>query len=94
MKVDSLLVGGGEARFGGAVGVEAHMIETPLLQNFKDPAPTFDLHRGITSQGKRAALVGATKKDGEIVESDAHPRAGNLSQSKREFPCVLAVFRL
>lgn len=38
--------------------------------------------------------MGSAEKDGEIVEHDAHARAGNLSKSKRKLPCVLAVIRL
>ena len=94
LEIDALLICCGEAGFGRAVGVEAHMIQAPLLEDFENSPPSLHVHRGVTGQWEGAPFVGSAEKDGEIVQGDAHPRAGNLSKSKRKLPCVLAVIRL
>ena len=91
LEIDALLICCGEAGFGRAVGVEAHMIQAPLLEDFENSPPFLHIHRGVTGQWERTPFVGSAEKDGEIVQGDAHPRVGNLSKSKRKLPCVLAV---
>ena len=70
------------------------MIQSPLFKDFENSPPSIDVHRGIAGQWEGAAFVGATEKDREIVEGDAHAQAGDFAKSERQFACVLVVFRL
>ena len=92
LEIDALFVCCGKAGFRRAVGVETHMIQAPLLEDFENSSPSLYIHRGVTGEGKGAALVGSAKKDGEIVEGDTHTGAGDFAKSERQLPCVLTVF--
>ena len=70
------------------------MIQAPLLEDFENSPPSLHVHRGVPGQWEGAALVSSAEKDGEIVQGNAHPRAGDFSKTKRKLPCVLAVIRL
>jgi len=94
LEIDALFVCCGEAGFGRAVGVETHMIQAPLLEDFENPPPSLYIHRGVTGQREGAPFVGPAEKDGEIVESDAHAGAGDFAKTERQLPRVLAVIRL
>jgi hypothetical protein len=83
LKIDSLLVCGGKAGFGGTVGVKTHVVQTPLFEDSENSPPFLHIHRGVTGQWERTPFVGSAEKDWEIVEGDAHPRAGDFAKSER-----------
>ena len=88
LEIDSLEIRGLKTRLGGAVGVEAHMVESPLLNDAEDVTPSLDIHRRVPGERKGTPFMGSPQEDGDVVQFQCGAVVCNLPESKWGHFCV------